>query len=162
RQYANEPFGELDRRLVRGAGEDHVLEPLRLFRERMVQPRIRMPVDVDPPGRDAVEEGAAVFGVEIHPLAADDRQRRHRRLHLRVRMPDHRTVAVDERHVSSSGSARPRSNSRSTHDLRHSLVSGENTGISPSTGTPPYCSMANRLSGFAGPTMTTPFTVSAR
>ena len=69
-QHADEPFRQIDRRLVRRAGEDDVFERLRLLGNRLVQPRMRVAVDVHPPRRDAVEQLAAVLGVEIDALAA--------------------------------------------------------------------------------------------
>ena len=158
RKNADEPFGEFDRRLVRRAGEDHVFDLLRLLGNRLVQPRMRVAVDVHPPRRDAVEQLASVLGIEIDALAADDRQRRRRRLHLRIRMPDDGPVAIDEAHRSIASRWLPRSNSVVDHAASRSGVSGSNIGISPSMGTAPYCSIASRLSRFGGPTITTPAT----
>ena len=83
---------------MRAVGEDDVLEHARLRGQRLVQPRMRVPVNVDPPGRGAVEQLPAVLRVEIHALAAHDRQRIGPRLHLRVGMPDDGAVAGDKVH----------------------------------------------------------------
>src|SRR5437870_5038582 len=58
---------------------------------------MRVAVDVHPPRGDAVEDPAAVVRVEIHAFALDDRKRRRRRLHLRVRMPHAGAITLNER-----------------------------------------------------------------
>src|SRR5215467_3647322 len=128
-----------------------MFEPPRLIGDRLSQPRVRVAVDVHPPRRDAVEQLAAVFGVEVHALASDNRKRRRRRFHLRVRMPDELTIAVEHTHRSNSVSARSRSSS-AAHADSASGDSVSKSGISPSTRTPPYCSIARRLSALRGPT----------
>jgi hypothetical protein len=48
-QDPEQPLGEVNSRLVRGACEDDVLDPLRLVGQCLVQPRVRVSVDVHPP-----------------------------------------------------------------------------------------------------------------
>ena len=91
---------------MRAAGEDHVLDLARLRRQRRIQLGMRVPVNVDPPRRNAVENLAPVFGVKIHALAAHDGQQRRLRQHLRVGMPDVRAIALVQAHRRNS-SKRP-------------------------------------------------------
>jgi hypothetical protein len=81
---------------VREARKHHVLEPRRLRGKRGIQRGMRVAVNVDPPGGNAVEDAAAIVGVQVHAFAAHDRQRRRRRLHLRVRVPHARAIALHE------------------------------------------------------------------
>src|SRR5690348_1007525 len=78
------------------AAEDDVLELARLRRECLVQLRMGVAVNVDPPGGNAVEDAAAVFGVEVHALGAHDGQRRRGSAHLGVRVPDASAIAISE------------------------------------------------------------------
>src|SRR5262245_33284467 len=114
-----------------------------------------MPVNVDPPRGDPVENSAAVLRVKVHAFRAHDSQRIRPRLHLRVGMPNRRAIARDERsligHRAVSGSCSPTRNAERDQALSASGVSESNLGISPMTSTRPYCSMACRLSALAGP-----------
>lgn len=47
-----------------------------------------MAVDVGPPGRNGVEDAAAIVGIEIDALGVRDAQRRGIERFLRERMPD--------------------------------------------------------------------------
>ena len=76
------------RRFVGASGEQHVPQPRSLFLQRAVETGMVVPVDVDPPGGDAVQQAPAVTGMEIDPPGPLDGDRRRRRLHLGERMPD--------------------------------------------------------------------------
>ena len=54
RQHLHEPFSQFDRGTMCAAGKDDVLEVCRLSRQRRIEPRMRVTVDVHPPGRRAV------------------------------------------------------------------------------------------------------------
>src|SRR6185436_4976213 len=86
---ARQPLGELDGRLVRAAGEEHVLQLSQLVRERGVDARVGMPEEIHPPRADRVEIPPAVEIVEPAPGAARHRNQRQDfvMLHLGARMP---------------------------------------------------------------------------
>jgi hypothetical protein len=96
RQHRKQPLGELNRRRVRAVGEHDVLQPAGLCAQRFVQARVRVAVDVHPPRRRAVEELAAVLGVEKDALTFHNRQRIGAVEHLGVGMPHRSRVASDE------------------------------------------------------------------
>ena len=94
---AHERLGELDGRLVREAGEDHVLQPIELRAHRGVDARVGVAEQVHPPGADGIEVALAVEILEPDAFAAPDRDQRQLLvvLHLRARMPDVREIARD-------------------------------------------------------------------
>ena len=63
-QAAREPLG----RLVREAGEDHLVEPVRLRLDRRDDARMAVAVRDDPPRRDGVEDAAAVARLRARRL----------------------------------------------------------------------------------------------
>ena len=68
-------LGEIDRRLMGEAGEHHMLEPRRLLGERLVERGMRVAVGAGPPGRDQVEDLAALGIVERGAARACDEAR---------------------------------------------------------------------------------------
>ena len=47
-------------------GEHHVLQLLCLRGQRGIQSWMRVPMNVDPPGGDAIEEAPAIFGIQVY------------------------------------------------------------------------------------------------
>src|ERR1700733_7404058 len=92
-----EGLGERDHRLVREAGEDHLLEPLELRGDRGVDARVGVAEQVHPPGADRIQVTLAV--VVLEPSAAGSPYGDHGQLlvilHLRARMPHVGEVACD-------------------------------------------------------------------
>ena len=143
RQQRHQPLGQLHRRRVGAAGEDDVLQRVRLPRQRGVQLRVGVPVDVDPPGRNAVQIAPPVGRVQIHAGAPDHLQRRGRVEHLGVGMPQAGAVARREAVVRDAGHAShlrslpPGSSPPRTQPSRAAADNGSSRGSSPSTSTRP-------------------------
>src|SRR5262245_9566059 len=100
-------------------------------------------VDVDPPGRNPVEQTAAVLCIKPSTFTANNLDRRTVEGFLRVRMPDV--------HVKTD-----LSKCRLKTQMRLSRLMASSHGIAPTTGILPYRSIAFRFSEFSVPTMTTP------
>ena len=75
---------------MRESREDDVLELLQLRGDGRIDPRVRVPEEVHPPGTHGIQVAAAREILEPHSLAAAYRHERHMLviLHLRARMPD--------------------------------------------------------------------------
>ena len=123
-------------RAVRAAGEDHVLELARLRGQRLVQLRMRVAVDVHPPRRNAVEDPAAVLGVEVHAFARARWQAARARSASACRDATGTARSRSMRLIEETPASGLRIEVavRPTR-ARHSGVSGSKRGISPSTGT---------------------------
>ena len=87
-QQRGEPPRQRQRLLVHEPAEHHMRHVCKLPLDR--RPDVRMVVAVAgrPPGRDAVDQLAAVGEHDAAAVGAHHRQRRRRRLHLRVGQPD--------------------------------------------------------------------------
>src|SRR5579863_8485771 len=70
------------------ARKDDLFQPSRLLRDRLRDQRMSMPVDVDPPGRDGVQQPASVFRVEVDAFGARDPDGVRIKLRVREGMPD--------------------------------------------------------------------------
>jgi hypothetical protein len=91
-----ERLRQCDHRLVREAGENHLLEPLELRAHRRVDARVGVTEQRHPPGAHGIEIAPAVVVLEPRALAAaygDQRQLALVVLHLRARVPHVREVA---------------------------------------------------------------------
>src|SRR5438309_234024 len=88
RQDAPQALGEFLGRVVRKSGKDHVLEFPRLFRNGLGDQRMCVPVKIDPPGGDCVDQLASVACIEIDALAPFDVDRLRVKRFLRKRVPD--------------------------------------------------------------------------
>ena len=104
----NQALRQLDRRAVRGAGQHHVLQRVKLCLECRIDVRIGVTKQVDPPRTGAIQIALAVKVDQPRPLAACDGQRRHgiEPCVLRARMPDGRTAARLPRRVGRAGTLR--------------------------------------------------------
>src|SRR4030095_2941920 len=120
-------FGKRYSGLVGRSRKEHVLELRGLRCKRGIQLRMRMSVNVDPPGGDTIEEAAPVIRVQIHAFSSNDRERLWRRFHLCVRMPETGAVAAREvrvfRHLKCRASVPAVSNSDVAHAPSVSAVS---------------------------------------
>jgi len=81
-------FAQLFNGVVREAGEQHVIDSGGLSGDGGDDVRVSVPVEVDPPGGDAVDQAAAVVGVEVDAFGLCDTDRRWVERLLRERMPD--------------------------------------------------------------------------
>ena len=97
----HEPLGELDRRHVRHPEQRGVRDLLQLPRDRLVQLRPVVPVDVDPERRVAVVVLDAVDVEELHALAPLDHDRLLGEvgLHLREGVPEVAPVLLEQLRV---------------------------------------------------------------
>src|SRR5436190_732841 len=121
---------------MRTSRKEDVFQLAGLLRQRGIQLWMRVAMNIYPPGGNAVQDPAPVFGVEPNAFRADDGNRRGRSERLGVRMPKNIAVAVYQAQaIKSFGSD-------SAHIRRHSGVRGSNRGISAGTGTLPYRSIA--------------------
>ena len=93
---ARQPLGELHGRLVRAAGEQHVLELAELVGERGVDARVGMAEEIHPPRADRIEVAPALEIVEPATFAARHGNERQRLvvLHLGAGMPDRGQAAL--------------------------------------------------------------------
>ncbi|MNH17182.1 hypothetical protein D3C79_768430 [compost metagenome] len=66
-------FGQLNYRLVAETGEDHMLKLVDLVFDALVDPRVGVAEDVDPPGTDSIEVTLAFKVFQPHTFAALDR-----------------------------------------------------------------------------------------
>jgi hypothetical protein len=82
--------GELLGGLVRPAGEDQLIELLRLFGNRRDDPRVAMAMRGHPPRRNRVDHAAAIGDVEDGPLGVRDERDGLGQAVLGERMPDRR------------------------------------------------------------------------
>ena len=73
---------------MRESGEQDVIELRRLFGDRGDDGRMAVAVEIHPPRGDAVNQLAAVIGVQIDALGLGDTNRRRVERLLRERMPD--------------------------------------------------------------------------
>ena len=93
-----ETLRQCNGRLMREAGQDHVLEPLKLRADSRIDSRIGVSEQIDPPGADRVQVAPA-FEV-VQPWSAAMRYGHHRQpfvqLHLGARMPDRAQCAGDQ------------------------------------------------------------------
>src|SRR5690348_2209449 len=85
---APQAHGKLFGRVVRESGKDHVLELAGLFRDGFGDQRMRVAVEIHPPGGDSVDQLAAVARIEIDALAALDAHGLRVERFLRKGMPD--------------------------------------------------------------------------
>ena len=60
RRYPDNPFCQLDRRLVGKIGEDDMLKGIHLFLDSPVDSWVAVPEKVDPPGRNGIQVGSAI------------------------------------------------------------------------------------------------------
>ena len=72
----------------RKTGKDHLLELMRLARNRVGDLWMRMAVDIDPPGRDRVDQFPTIAGVQKRALTAFDTNRFGIQGSLSVGMPE--------------------------------------------------------------------------
>ena len=82
---------------MRASGEHDMLEAFGLRLQGPVDLGVAVAMDIDPPGRDAVQDAPAVVRDEVRPVAANDRKRLRGCLHLGERMPDTGAVSCGER-----------------------------------------------------------------
>ena len=82
-----EPCSQFFRRLVRKAREQDMLEPRGLLADGRRNRGMRVPVQIDPPRRDRIQNSAPVSGFEKHPIAPPDGRRRGFRAIAREWMP---------------------------------------------------------------------------
>jgi hypothetical protein len=73
---------------MRETSEDDVLEFLRLGGNRCGNARIRVPMQVHPPGRNRIEDSTPVRKVQPDPFGADHMQRRRIKPRVCKGMPD--------------------------------------------------------------------------
>src|SRR5579863_9544411 len=135
---------------MRVAGEDDLVEFLRLLLDRAYNVRMAMAVSHDPPGCDRVDDAAAIGRIEIGPVRALDLDHFGLQRVLREWMPDRRLLP--ERH-------RPKSaelNDAAKAARSVSFVSGESRGSRPNRGTFPISQIARSLSGLLSPTKAIP------
>ena len=99
RRDAHQRLGKLDRRLVREAGQHHVVEPVELRLQCRDDARVAVAEQARPPRADRVEIAPSVVAVQPGAFGAGDRHHRQRFVvvHLRARMPDDGEVARRER-----------------------------------------------------------------
>src|SRR4051812_14452224 len=94
RQQRQQALREFDGGAVRASREHYMLQLSRLGGQRFVQFRMRVAMNIDPPGRYPVENTSSILGEKVHALGARDRQRISRVEHLRIGMPQGGTVAI--------------------------------------------------------------------
>src|SRR6266446_6549074 len=102
--------------------------------------RVSVPVEVDPPGGNPVDQTAALVGVEVYPFGLCDADRRRVERLLRERMPDSQ-FGVHPRNISRSKFLR----NTARRPLRCTRF---NCGTIPMTSIFPKRSMALRFSRF--------------
>jgi hypothetical protein len=88
REPSAQPAGELFGRGVRKAGEDDLFELVGLPGNGGGDARICVAMEVYPPGRDGVDDAAAIFENERSAFAAGNPERRKIVRGVRERMPD--------------------------------------------------------------------------
>jgi len=103
RQQGGEPPCERQRRFMHKAREHHMRQGVELRRHGLHDVRVTVAVAHRPPRGNAVDQLAAVGEPDAHPGSRDDRQRRRRGGHLRVRQPE----GVDAGHEKMRGWTRP-------------------------------------------------------
>ena len=142
RQHGKQPFGQIDGRPMGAVGEDDVLELAGLRRQRLVQLRMRMAVNVHPPGRSAVEEArpSSVYRYTPSPrtIGIGIRPRQHLRVRDARGAPRSRATrprpSVTSAHPNSSVRRPSGSSSDAAQRPSASGVSGLEHGSSPTTG----------------------------
>ncbi len=104
---------QLNYRLVREAGQHHVLKFAELRDQRRIDGWIRMSEEVDPPRADGVQVASFVEIIQPHTFAAGDRHQRQRLVlfHLRARVP-HRGGAACQQCIVASANVHTLKDSR--------------------------------------------------
>ncbi|MNF63687.1 hypothetical protein D3C84_453950 [compost metagenome] len=118
----HQAFGQFDHRLVAESGENHMLQLIDLVLDALVDPRVGMAEDVDPPGADRIEITFAFEVFEPDAFAALDRDQRQLFVifHLGAGMPQNREIALHPLiiqahfHSPRDGSLVSRANSRAS------------------------------------------------
>jgi len=87
---------QLHHRLMTEAGQHHVLELVDLILDALIDARIGMAEDVDPPGTDRIQVSLAVEILQPDAFAAADRNQRQLLVifHLGAGMPEYGKVAL--------------------------------------------------------------------
>ena len=88
RGHRGQPLGQHERRLMRQSAEHHMRHRGELSLDGLADMRMVVPVAGAPPGRDAIDQLAAVGQDDPAALGPDHGQRRRRHLHLAIRQPD--------------------------------------------------------------------------
>ncbi|MNQ72515.1 hypothetical protein D3C85_872230 [compost metagenome] len=122
RSHFHQAFGQFDHRLMAEASEDHMFQLIHLVLDPLVDPRVGMAEDVDPPGADRIEITFAFEVFEPHAFAALDRDQRQLFVvfHLGAGMPQNREIALHPLiiqahfHSPRDGSLVSRANSRAS------------------------------------------------
>src|SRR5437868_2176354 len=91
--HASQSRRQFFRGLMRESRENNMLEGLRMLHYRRVNYRVSVPMLIDPPGGNLVQQFAAVGRIEVSTLSTrNDNRLRIERL-LRKRMPDRKRCA---------------------------------------------------------------------
>src|SRR5467141_433343 len=77
-----------------------MLKDSQLFADSARDLRMRMPVQIHPPGADSIEKCFACFCEKSATLGSDNHLRRIGGLHLRIGVPENRLISLRPAHVS--------------------------------------------------------------
>ncbi|MCY1356155.1 hypothetical protein D9M69_425970 [compost metagenome] len=154
----HQAFGQLDHRLVAESGEDHMLQLVHLVLDALVDARVGVAEDIDPPGADGVQVAFALEVFQPDPLAAADRHHRQAFviLHLGAGVPEHGKVALHpvgiEAHESFSCSDRRSLCKASTRNKQDAICRRQDTS-GPADGAGVSCAPLSNDTASPGETL---------